>query len=135
MIELIMFEEKIHPKRILVIDDELEVVTRLKNILTSHGYLAITALDGIEGLQKALDEIPDLILLDIVMPKKSGFKMLAELKNYEKTKDIPVILVSAKSETSSLNEGARFRATDYIIKPIIVEDLLKYVAKYLKIAS
>jgi len=81
MIELIMFEEKIHPKRILVIDDELEVVTRLKNILTSHGYLAITALDGIEGLQKALDEIPDLILLDIVMPKKSGFKMLAELKN------------------------------------------------------
>jgi|TARA_B100000315_G_scaffold228506_1_gene237249 DNA-binding response OmpR family regulator len=121
--------------KILVVDDEAEVVLRLKNMLTAKGYSVVTAFDGKQGLDMALAEKPDLILLDIVMPKKDGFKVLGEIRLSEITKDIPVILLSAKSQTDFLFEGKRLMATDYLIKPIEVEKLLKYIRRYLSLTQ
>ena len=117
--------------KILVIDDEPDVVWSLKKILEARGYQVITAGNGVDGLEKASRDNPDLILLDIMMPRKNGFKVLQELKADDATRDIPVLFLSVKSETTSLMEGQRLHATDYIIKPYKTEDLLKYIKKYL----
>ena len=119
--------------RILVVDDEPDIVLMIRMILEAKGFAVITASDGEEGLQKAIAEKPDLILLDIIMPKKDGFKMLSEIKKDDSVRDIPVILLTAKGETSSLFEAKRFGATDYIIKPVMAQDLLKYIGRYLKL--
>ena len=117
--------------RILVIDDEPDVVWGLQKILEARGYEVITALNGLEGLRKASEENPDLILLDVMMPRKNGFQVLQELKADDETRNIPVIFLSVKGETSNLLEGKRLLATDYIVKPYKTEVLLKYVKKYL----
>ncbi|MBN2119869.1 MAG: response regulator [Candidatus Omnitrophica bacterium] len=117
--------------KILIVDDEPNFVLVTKKLLEASGYKVIEAYSANEGLEKALEEEPDLILLDIIMPYKDGFKMLAELKKDELTRHIPVIFLTAKSETNFLFEGKRFGVTDYIIKPIVAEKLLKYVRKYL----
>ena len=120
-------------KTILIVDDERDTVASLTNFLAGQGFRTLAAYDGEEGLRVALEEKPELILLDIVMPKKDGFAMLAGLKGDDTTKKIPVILLSAKSETSYLFEGQRRGAIDYLIKPINIDDLMKYVQKYLNI--
>jgi DNA-binding response OmpR family regulator len=119
--------------KILVIDDEPDITWSLKKILQGRGYQVITAENGIEGLEKASEEKPDLILLDIMMPRKNGYKVLRELKSDDQTREIPVIFLSVKSETSSLLEGKRLHATDYIIKPYKTEELIKYIKKYLSL--
>ena len=117
--------------KILVIDDEPDVVWSLKKILEARGYQVITAGNGVDGLEKASRDNPDLILLDIMMPRKNGFKVLQELKADDATRDIPVIFLSVKGETTNLIEGQRLHATDYVIKPYRTEELLKYIKKYL----
>lgn len=121
--------------KILVVDDEPDLVFMVKNILQLNGFEVSTAGNGTEGLKLALKERPDLILLDIIMPEKDGFRMLFELKKDELTRSIPVILLSAKGETSFLFEGERLRANDYIIKPVQAEKLLKYIKRYLTLSG
>ena len=98
--------------------------------LRRDGYSVITALDGQEGLKAAAQQLPDLILLDIMMPRKDGMSMLRDLQVDDKTRGIPVIMVTAKGENSSVFEGRDCGATDYIIKPIDFEQLLKYIRRY-----
>ena len=121
--------------KILVVDDETDFVFMVKKILEMNGFAVITAGNGTEGLKQALIEKPDIILLDIVMPEKDGFRMLVELKKDDLLKNIPVIFLTARGETSFLFEGERLRATDYIIKPIKAETLLKYVKRYLAVSG
>jgi DNA-binding response OmpR family regulator len=116
--------------KILVVDDESEVLDILTKRLESEGFLTVRATDGVEGMKKTLEEKPDLVLLDIIMPNKDGFSMLREMQTQEELRKIPVIMVSAKSEADSLFEGRRLGATDYLIKPIDFEELLKYIRKY-----
>ena len=118
------------PIKILLVDDEPEVLEFLKKRLEKEGFLVSTAKDGVEGLQKAQSELPDLILLDIIMPNKDGFTMLKELRAEESLRSIPVIIVTAKGETSAVFEGQELRATDYLIKPVDFEQLLKYIRRY-----
>ncbi|NNF06824.1 MAG: response regulator [Candidatus Eisenbacteria bacterium] len=103
--------------RILVVDDEIYIVHILDFSLGMEGYEVVTALDGEQALQKANESKPDLIVLDIMMPKKDGYETCKELKSNPDTKDIPVILLSAKGRNVDQQTGYDVGADDYITKP------------------
>ncbi len=116
--------------RILLVDDEPDVLTILSKRLEDAGFLTMRASDGNEGLRITQEEKPDLVLLDIMMPKKDGFSMLRDLQSQEELRGIPVIMLSAKSETGSLLESQQMGAMDYMVKPVDFDELLKYIRKY-----
>jgi DNA-binding response OmpR family regulator len=116
--------------RILIVDDEPDVREFLQKRLEARGYAVSTAADGIEGLQSATQTLPDLILLDVMMPNKDGFSMLSDLQQNPATKRISVIMATAKGQSSDIYYGQDLGATDYLIKPIDFDELLKYIRKY-----
>lgn len=120
-------------KRVLIVDDEPDLVTFLAKNLENNEYQTISAFDGEEGLKKAIEEKPDLILLDLIMPKHDGWQMLKGLKTHESTSPIPVIVVSAKAETDSIFAAKKQGVVDYIIKPIEIAALVKYIKRYIEI--
>lgn len=103
-------------KKILIIDDEAALQKTLGQFLTTHGYLIISALDGDIGVALAKEKEPNLILLDLVMPKKNGFEVLQILKKDEATKDIPVIVLTNLSEMADIDKVIGFGATTYLVK-------------------
>ena len=103
--------------RILVVDDEIYIVHILDFSLGMEGYEVITALDGEEALRKVKEAKPDLIVLDIMMPKMDGYETCQALKSDEATRDIPVILLSAKGRNVDMQAGYDVGADDYITKP------------------
>jgi DNA-binding response OmpR family regulator len=121
-------------KKILIIDDETELVEMLRLRLESNGYKVISAFNGEEGLERVDKEKPDLILLDIMMPGIDGFGALARLKNNDATSSIPVIMLTARSETSSILEAQRSFADDYIVKPFDPQELLSLIKKHIRIS-
>ena len=122
-------------KKILLVDDEPDFLNFLSKNLEGNNYSAVSAFDGEEGLKKALEEQPDLILLDLIMPKKDGWQMLREVKANDSTRTIPVIVVSARSESDFIFKAKKYGAVDYIIKPIRIEALLKYIKIYIDISA
>lgn len=118
-------------KRVLIIEDENDLVDSLEKTLRSNGYHVSSALNGQDGLQKAQRERPNLILLDIMLPGLDGFQVLKRLKNDSGTDLIPVIMLTAKGETSSILEAEKLEAADYIIKPFELDELLNLIKKYL----
>ena len=113
-------------KKILAVDDEPDVLNFLELVLARSGYLALTAPNGTDGLIKAHVERPDLILLDIMMEEMDGWETLRLLKVDEKTRDIPVIILSARAEPKDKIRALQEGAVDYIIKPFsVVESLEK----------
>jgi DNA-binding response OmpR family regulator len=116
--------------KILIVDDEPDVREILQKKLQERGYLVSTAADGVEGMQTALQELPDLILLDVMMPNKDGFSMLKELKANEQTQKITVVMATAKGQLKDIYYGQDIGATDYLVKPIDFANLLKYIRKY-----
>lgn len=133
------------PKKILIIDDDPDVVLFLSTMLKDHGYGTIDAHDGQEGLEKAKEELPDLILLDLMMPKKSGISLLSDLREENNLKKIPVIMVTGvsgetgidlesffqKNSTAGEDSGA-MRPEGLIEKPVDPEKLLSLVKKALE---
>jgi len=117
--------------KILVIDDEPEVVALLKHYLEKSKYEVITAKNGPEGFEKACSQKPDLILLDIIMPEIDGLTVLRQLRAEDSTSKLPVILITAKSGTNNIFEAEKYRATDYIVKPFKLSELLRLMKKYL----
>jgi len=103
--------------RILVVDDEIYIVHILDFSLGMEGYEVITALDGEQALEKARECKPDLIVLDIMMPKMDGYETCKALKADPETKDTPVILLSAKGRNIDQQAGFDVGAQDYITKP------------------
>ncbi len=118
-------------KKILVVDDEVDFCDSLKQSLEAGGYRVITVYDGYQGLQNARSEKPDLILLDVLMPHMDGFDVLMRLKRNERTKRIPVIMLTAKSDTAAIFKSQELSATDYLIKPFQFEELLNLMKSYL----
>jgi two-component system alkaline phosphatase synthesis response regulator PhoP len=103
--------------RILVVDDEIYIVHILDFSLGMEGYEVVTALDGEQALEKVAQQKPDLIVLDIMMPKLDGYETCKALKSNAETKDIPVILLSAKGRNVDQKVGFEVGADDYITKP------------------
>ena len=117
--------------RILVVDDEIYIVHILDFSLGMEGYEVITALDGEQALEKARTEKPDLIVLDIMMPKLDGYETCKRLKADAITKDMPVILLSAKGRNVDQKVGFEVGADDYITKPFSPRKLVERITAIL----
>jgi len=119
-------------RSILVVDDEPEVVQFLTKRLADAGFETFAAFSGDECLEQLKIHGPDLVLLDIMMPGKDGFAVLKEIRQDPQISETTVIMVTAKSESGSLFKGQELGATDYLIKPIDFQELLKYIDRYTK---
>lgn len=113
--------------KILVVDDEIYIVHILDFSLGMEGYEVLTALDGEQALEKARTEHPDLIVLDIMMPKLDGYETCKLLKAEEHTRSIPVILLSAKGRNVDQKIGFEVGADDYITKPFSPRKLVERI--------
>ena len=113
--------------KILVVDDEIYIVHILDFSLGMEGYEVLTALDGEQALEKARAEKPDLIVLDIMMPKLDGYETCKRLKADPDTKDVPVILLSAKGRNVDQKVGFEVGADDYITKPFSPRKLVERI--------
>ena len=118
-------------KKVLVVEDEPELVKALELRLKTQNYEVITAFDGEEGLRKAREEEPDLIILDLMLPKMDGFKVSRMLKFDENHKHIPIIMLTAKSEQEDKELGKETGADEYMTKPFEWEHLAAMVKKHL----
>ena len=116
--------------RILIVEDELSMRTVLKDILERENYRVLTALDGEAGLKTAINEKPDLILLDIMLPKLDGFALCAELRRL--TIQTPVLMLTAKGQVEDRVTGLDSGADDYLVKPFSTEELLARVRAQLR---
>ena len=115
-------------KKILVIDDEEQLVDMLKMRLRANGYEVIAAYDGEEGLRKAGEFKPDLIVLDIIMPKMAGSDVAAALKENKELSDIPIIFLTCLAEGAVGKQGgAKIGGNLFIAKPFEAEDLLSMI--------
>lgn len=115
-------------KRILVADDDEDIVLLLRVGLELKGCEVIEASDGRAALDAARDMLPDLVVLDVMMPELDGFEVLIELKSSARTRDIPVVILTAKSSDQDVWEGWQAGADYYITKPFDIEDLMRYVS-------
>lgn len=119
-------------KKILIVDDEQDIVETLKFMLEAQGYECYCAYDGEAGLNLAKEIIPDLMILDVMMPKINGYKISRLLKYDSKYKDIPIIMVTARSQDDDKAIGQETGVNEYITKPFELDDLIERVNKYLK---
>ena len=118
-------------KKILIVDDEPDIIEILQYVLETEKYECITALDGEEGLKLARETNPDLIILDVMMPKINGYKISRLLKYDSKYKDIPIIMITARSQEEDKIIGEETGADEYITKPFKIEYVLEKVKSYL----
>ena len=118
--------------KILFIEDEPTLQKELHEILKQEGCEIFSAFDGVEGLEIAKKEKPDLILLDLILPKKDGFEVLKELKEDDNTKDIPVIVLTNLEGTGDVEKALELGATTYLVKANYeLDDILKLVKDHL----
>lgn len=111
-------------KKILVVDDSATDLTHLEQICADAGYAVITATNGVEAVEKANNEKPDAVLLDVIMSDMNGFQVCRAITTNAATKDIPVVLVSSKSEKTDRIWGEQQGAKAYVVKPYTPEQIL-----------
>ena len=117
-------------ERLLIVEDELPMRTALQDVLQSEGYRVLTAQDGESGLRRAMEEKPDLILLDIMMPKLDGYAVCAELRRL--SNPVPILMLTAKGQVEDRVIGLDAGADDYLVKPFSTEELLARVRALLR---
>ncbi|MFH1098179.1 MAG: response regulator [Candidatus Desantisbacteria bacterium] len=118
--------------KILIIDDEPLLVMAMKIRLESVGYEVISAYDGQEGLTKAQEEHPDLIILDVMLPKKNGYQICQQLKFDEQYKHIPIIMLTAKTQKMDKKYAQQAGADFYITKPFENKELLAKIRELIE---
>ena len=119
--------KKSNKTKILVVDDEPNIVQTLKDRLEMNEYTVVTACNGNEGLRIAEQELPDLILLDVIMPIMDGHEMLEALRGQDWGEDISVIMLTARSQTHDIERARACKIDDYIIKPFDLSELLEKI--------
>ena len=117
-------------ERILIIEDEVPMRTALQDVLGVEGYRILTAADGESGLERAIKEKPDLILLDIMMPKLDGYAVCEELRRLGNS--VPILMLTAKGQVEDRVTGLDVGADDYLVKPFSTEELLARVRALLR---
>ncbi|QDU60736.1 Response regulator PleD [Planctomycetes bacterium Pan216] len=120
-------------RKILVADDNMQNLELIEAYLAEVDGEVVTAIDGDETLVKARELVPDLILLDVMMPKVSGFEVCKQLKADEKTKDIPILMVTSLHESADIERGVEAGTDDFLSKPIHKQILLKRVESLLRV--
>ena len=118
-------------KKILIVDDEPENIFIVKDRLEANNFEVITAVDGEEGLKKA-EEIPDAILLDVMMPVMDGYEVARKIQADEKTKNIPIVMFTARGEPQAVEKAFERGVTDYIVKPINPAVLMEKIRNVIK---
>ena len=119
------------PRRVLVIDDEPNILFALQEAVVSEGYECLPAENGEEGLFMAQAVLPDLVISDVIMPKIDGFELCRSLKAGDRTRHIPVILVTVRSLAKEIDEGTHAGADAYHVKPFRVHELLDRMQAFL----
>ena len=127
------------PQKILVVDDDPDILDALSMILESQGYQVVTARDGMEGLANLKAEKPDMLILDLLMPKMDGFAVCKELQDprWAKYRGIPILILTSVREEASrrryeLETGLELDVDDYVEKPISPDILLERVGRLIK---
>lgn len=127
------------PEKILIVDDDPDILDAMTMIMESQGYQVVTARDGIEGLANLKSENPDLLILDLLMPKMDGFAVCKELQDprWAKFKHIPILILTSVREEASrrryeLETGLELDVDDYVEKPVSPDVLIERVTKLLK---
>lgn len=118
-------------KRILLVDDEEHLLEMLSRRLQSWTYEVLTSTNGEEGLRMAEDEQPDLILLDILLPKMPGREVCIQLKNNSQTRHIPVVFLTALGMPEQVEAGFRVGAAGYVVKPLNPQELREQISECL----
>ena len=122
-------------KKILIVDDEQDIVESLKFVLEGCDYSCYCAYNGEDGLNLAREIEPDLIILDVMMPRINGYKISRLLKFDKKYKDIPILTITARSQEEDKLIGEETGADEYITKPFDLDEVLKIVQKYLGVEA
>lgn len=117
-------------KKILVVDDEKPIYDYLKRKLSKLGYSVFVAEDGEEAIDLAVSELPDIILLDVKLPKLNGIEVCKRLRSNEKTWETPILMLSAKAQSHEIAEGLEAGANKYLCKPISFPDIVKEISRY-----
>jgi DNA-binding response OmpR family regulator len=127
------------PHKILVVDDDPDILEAINMILESQGYKVVTARDGVEGLASLRAEKPDLLILDLMMPRMDGFAVCKELQDprWAKYKDMPILILTSVREEASrrryeLETGLELDVDDYVEKPVSPDTLLERVGRLIK---
>ncbi len=115
------------PIKILLVDDSDTVIMMSRMILKQTSFEIISASDGCDAVNKAVSEKPDLILLDIIMPNMDGFEALKIIRETEETSEIPVIMVTTRSEVENREKGFEYGCNDYIVKPFSSTELISKI--------
>jgi CheY-like chemotaxis protein len=117
-------------KKILIVDDSNTVLMTERMILSKH-YLLSCAHNGLEAVEKAVDEKPDLILMDVIMPKMGGFEACKRLREEEATRTIPIIMVTTRGEEENIEMGFQSGCNDYVTKPFTSMELLSKIKNFI----
>jgi len=116
-------------KKILVVDDERHIVRLVEVNLTRAGYDIVTAYDGVEALESVKSDTPDMIVLDVMMPRMDGFEVLRRLQADPETQNIPVIMLTAKAQDADIFKGWSSGVSSYLTKPFNPRELLTFVER------
>lgn len=117
-------------ERILIVEDELGMRTALQDVLASEGYRVLTAVEGESGLRRVIEEKPDLVLLDIMMPRLDGYAVCSELRRLGNA--VPILMLTAKGQVEDRVQGLDCGADDYLVKPFSTDELLARVRALLR---
>jgi DNA-binding response OmpR family regulator len=117
-------------KKILVVDDEKPIYAYLQRKFNKLGYTTLTAEDGEDAIEKAFSNLPDIILIDVKLPKLNGIEVCKRLKSDDRTRGIPIIILSAKAQSSEIKKGLEAGADKYMCKPVGFPDILSEIKKY-----
>jgi DNA-binding response OmpR family regulator len=118
-------------QRVLIVEDEPDIMELVKVTLSDEGYQLLEAKDGEIGFKRAVEEHPDLILLDIMLPKMDGYEICRRLKSDPDTATMPVLMLTAFGQKREIEEGFKVKADDYIVKPFEPLKLRERVRKFL----
>ena len=118
-------------KRVLIVDDEPDIVEWIKFTLERENIDCVEAYDGEEALSKVWKEKPDLLVLDIMLPKMNGYTIAKFLRSAESYKDLPIIMLTARTQKIDMNMGEETGADEYVTKPFDMDTLIALVKKYL----
>jgi len=119
-------------KKILLVDDSKTALMLGRSILEKRtNYQCVTAMDGLEAVAKANDERPDLVLMDVVMPRMNGFEACKKIRQQEATRETPIVLLTTRGEESYMEAGFQSGCNDYLTKPVDGDELVKLLQSYL----